>query len=171
MIETRYFNKLIKESKNVVESFGYTIPSSIDFKIKDLGRSWGRCTYHKSNIEIDIDKRLLESCEDLSIKNTIIHELLHACFPGDHHLRRWRDAANKITRNTEYTIKRITNADEKNFEPKDFMFKIVCTGCGKKWFYFKQSKKIRPIIKGGYHCPYCKTKKFDVYNKFGELIK
>ena len=165
-----YLYSLIDNSKKVIEQFGLSLPERVVYCIETMNSSWGTHVVNNGLHEIAISRQLYEDRNDHSIETTLIHEMLHACFPNDGHRKNWKKYADLISKNTDYCIKRISSCKEKEFAPTNFMFKAVCKGCGNEWYFFKPSKKVRDIAHGKCRCPHCKSTKFIVYNQFGGTI-
>ena len=171
-VDWGYYGPLIHESKELVESFGVVVPEFIEYDISNSHNNWGDWTLINGIHHIRISKTLLETYNDHAIKETLIHEILHACHPFDGHRKGWKRDAKIISNATEYNITRLSTPYDKDIKDDEinWMFKIECLGCGQKWLYTKP-KNVRSIVRGKCKCPDCKGKKFKVINKFGEEVK
>ena len=97
--------------------------------------------YEKFNQHyIEISKWVME-LEDLIIKNTIMHELIH-CIPYcNNHSAEFKKYAKLINSNYGYNISRVGDK-KKDFEKSNieyneinnYNYKIVCKGCNQKFY-------------------------------------
>ena len=106
---------------------------------------WGLCKKRPDGYyEIEIAEALLrDDVDDVAVKNTIIHELLHTCPGSFKHTGRWKQYADKVNRLLpQYNIKRTTSAEEKGIEVRRkepiYRYILRCCSCGKE---FKRQKK------------------------------
>lgn len=170
-IDWSYYGDLIHRSEDVVRSYGIEVPEYISYDVSTRSSAWGDWTLKEGCHYIRTSKALLESNNDKAIMETIIHEILHACYPKDGHTKGWKKAAKMISDDGVYNITRLSNALDKGLKEDEmkWMFKITCNTCGKLWYYQKP-KNIRAIVKGQGKCPFCKKHKFTVVNKFGDIV-
>lgn len=123
---------------------------------KHLKRTWGRCKieYDKDYPDeerfvftIEINKQLLEeNIEEMALKNTIVHEILHTCDDCFNHGAAWKEKADIMNNKyPKYNIKRLTTFSEKNieFDDRDFNYVLQCQSCGRKYGYYRMSKAIK----------------------------
>lgn len=172
-VDWSYYGSLIHQSEDTVRSYGIEVPEFISYDVSRTTRSWGDWRLKKDGCNyIRVTKSLLETGNDKAIMETIIHEILHACYPKDGHTKGWKKAAKRISNDGVYNISRLSNAADKGItdDQMQWMFKITCNNCGKLWYYQKP-KNVRAIVKGKGVCPFCKKHKFIVVNKFGEIVK
>lgn len=134
-------------------------------------RRYGQCRYkiNEGECEINISSFLLDeniTPNEDSLKNTIIHELVHALNPGEGHKGKWKDMADYITKasNGRYKIKRCTSYEEKgvdrdkldipiyrSLKPK---YIVECQSCGGRITRTKRTKVVqKPWL---YRCSRCK---------------
>ena len=100
---------------------------------------WGLCKKRPDGCyEIEIAESLLhDDVDDVAVKNTIIHELLHTCPGSFKHTGKWKKYADKVNRLLpQYSIKRTTSAEEKGVavirkEPV-YRYALKCVSCGKE---------------------------------------
>lgn len=110
---------------------------------------WGRCRrLPDGTYEIEIAKALLQDdVDDIAVKNTIVHELLHSCPGCFKHTGRWKQYANRVNRYLpHYNIKRTTSAEEKGVavrrnEPV-YRYILKCCDCGNEIRRQKKSAAI-----------------------------
>jgi len=124
-------------------------------------KRWGQCKKLASGgFEINISSRLLdESAPEISLKNTIIHELLHTCRNCMNHGAEWKYLAQKVNRAyPQYNIKRTASASEYQMSEAEVERKakyiLECKKCGNKLFRYRESDLIRNP--GNYRCAKCK---------------
>ena len=84
---------------------------------------------------IQVSNRLLdESVPVQSLKQTIMHELLHTCTGCMNHGKTWKDYADRVNKAYGYDVSRTTSAkslgvDTENIR-KDIKHQFVCKNCG-----------------------------------------
>ena len=110
---------------------------------------WGLCKkLPDGTYEIEIAKALLQDdVDDIAVKNTVIHELLHTCPGCFKHTGRWKQYADKVNRLLpQYNIKRVTSAEEKGVEVRrkkpEYRYILRCSSCGNE---IKRQKKTAVI--------------------------
>lgn len=133
-------------------------PVKTDYHIKKYRNDF-KIVYHKfKKHHIEISKWVMD-LDEVIIKNTIMHEILH-CLPHcNNHGKLFKDYACYINQKLGYNIKTLGNkeADYKrsnlDFESdcRNYNYKIVCQKCG-NIFYRKRLKK--DLIKK-YCCSKC----------------
>ena len=113
---------------------------------KNFKSTWGRCHYNKKeNIyEIQINPILVQDdTEDISLKNTIIHEILHTCEGALNHGPIWKSLAEKVNKAyPEYNIKRTTSSKEKNVKV-EYKYVLECKNCKKTFGFHRMCKYIK----------------------------
>lgn len=100
---------------------------------------WGQCRRISSpygvRYKININQKLLQdNVEDIHVKETILHELLHTCEGGMSHTGVWKANADKVNKAYGYKIKREDSYKDKGLEApvKNVVPKYIlrCTKCG-----------------------------------------
>jgi len=116
---------------------------------------WGACKYHweydNKNQKyviccaIEISKSILGDDSDLNaVKSTIIHEILHAANPGEHHGGNWKKDARKImNRYPEIKITRTSSSEEFGIAQPKTKYAVVCEKCGYELGRNRMCKLIR----------------------------
>ena len=113
-------NKMLAECTALLKELNVPISSSVCPTVKLIGtrRTLGRCCKRegsKSHSEyeyyIEISRYTLNNPEK-SIRNTLIHELLHTVPDGMCHTGEWKKWAKYVSQKTGHTIQRLAN--EKN---------------------------------------------------------
>ena len=169
--------KLVNECKNDIESLGIELGEIADISINRRAKSrYGRCRYiiSENAYYIEIAEELLDdNVDDMSTKNTIAHELLHAmkgCV-GMNHKGNWITCANMMNDIYGYNIKRTTSRAEKGLKPKERRlpkYIIRCQNCDSRWCYYKRTKMVKNIQCGAswmYRCGKCGSNDLVVFNK------
>ena len=172
-----YYYDLIDQAYEVLNELKipYADKDEISFDISNTRRNYGDCTAEGGGyFKIRIAKRVLSTYDDKTVLQTIIHEILHTSAWGDGHRGKWKKYAKKVSDNTEYKIQRCATKEEVkivNDHDTDYLFKIVCNKCHAEWKLCRATKVVRACVKGKAYCSYCKSKKFTVYDKYGDIIK
>lgn len=123
--------------------------------LKPFKRKFGQCKHLPSSInEISISTYFLNNKES-DIRNTLAHEVLHACKGGMKHGNVWKSYANKFNRAYGYNIKRVGGgSDDKKLEVDISNCYIVqCQCCGMKITRFRKSGVVKNPEK--YRCGKC----------------
>ena len=82
---------------------------------------------------ITISSRVLQdNVPDRSAESVMIHELLHARHPDDHHGGMWKLEAEIVSRKLGYDIVRASTSDSLGIKD-DGKYTICCSKCGYKW--------------------------------------
>lgn len=173
--------KLFEECKEELKSIGINISDCGEIDIKFSRKSakrYGCCkqeepdklTAYRKNRKIyyrRFNKHHIEvspwvmDLKDNSVKNTIMHELIH-CFPDcNNHGQEFKKYAKIINDNLDYDISRVGNKKEdyekSNLEyhqEENFNYKIVCTKCGQIFY----RKRLNKRFLNKYRCGICGNK-------------
>lgn len=95
---------------------------------------WGQCKKsYDGTYSINISTRLLDDNTPYkSLKDTIIHEMIHTCPKCMNHGLEWKQYADKVNYYYKYNIKRTNTSEEKGVSPiidgSKYLFK--CKNCG-----------------------------------------
>ena len=109
---------------------------TINTRLKSV---WGRCWTHWKDhrtswtFTIEISARLLgNTVPENSLRNTVYHELLHACDECAfcHHDGKWAEYADLVSDCYGLDIKRCTSTAEKGVEDTRKEYKWKCSACG-----------------------------------------
>lgn len=129
---------------------------------------WGQCKRLASGgYEINISSRLLdENVPEISLKNTVIHELLHTCRNCMNHGAEWKYLAQKVNRAyPQYNIKRTASSEEYHVQTASVVRKpkyaYECIKCKKQIFRYRESEFTRNV--GNYRCASCHGKFQRIY--------
>lgn len=142
--------KLVRECEEELDRVGIKYRTVRSWSVNTRAKCrWGQCKkLADGTFEINISERLLcDSADDISVKSTIIHELLHTIDGGFKHTGKWREAALKVNSvYPQYNIKRTDTAEEKGFgsalKPYQKNYKILCIKCGYCFYRQKASKVV-----------------------------
>lgn len=98
-------------------------------------RAWGTCRRNPDgSFRIAINPKLLSEDVPLaSLKETLLHELLHTASPGAGHTGLWKKLADRVNANLGTHIRRTASWAEQGLDAqKDatIRYRYVCTGCG-----------------------------------------
>ena len=156
------FLRLKEECLEELRAVGITPGNIKAFSINKRARSrWGQCKKNSDGtIEIQIAQILLtdERISEKACKETIIHELIHACDGCMKHTGQWKKYAELMNRVYGYNIKRVTKGSEKGVEdykasamPIKYVF--TCKGCGARIYRKRASRFTRNYWK--YMCTRC----------------
>ena len=108
--------------------------------------TWGKCRLDKKHntYKIEINPCLLnDDISDISLKDTIIHEILHTCKNCLNHGTEWKRLANIVNKKyPQYHIKRTTSAKEKEVE-HEYKYILECTLCKRRIGYHRISNAVK----------------------------
>lgn len=153
---------LIAEARQDMEAVGLPLPSADRFTyvIKTM-RSWGTCHYQRYyssyKFTIALSTQLM-TCDRQAKMNTLTHEFIHACYPGEHHGTMFKRACHILNEAfpDKYDLSRTTSASKKmTVEQAKQLYKhvIVCPKCGKFFTYMRSCEGIDCI----HWCKECKV--------------
>lgn len=124
------------ECKRELDALNIRYGNVVEFRVNSRVKSrWGRCSSIIGGFVIEVSERLLHDEVPMeSLKNTIIHELLHTCKGCQNHGTTWKRLADKVNRAYGYNIKRTTSASEKGVQEEERVIKVkhrfACSSCG-----------------------------------------
>lgn len=129
-------------AKEVCETYvvGYKPLRVTDVIVSNkMTRNLGVCEWNTATgkAKIKISYSLVDEKYPRNLRQaTLIHELLHAYFPKEHHGGRWSKFAKVISQNTEYNIKRLADGEEtralQEVRENNYKYKVVCERCGRE---------------------------------------
>ena len=139
------FTECIDEMNAIEIPFRRIKTVEVNYRAK---RRWGQCCkrYDDRGIyfEININADLLhDDAPEKSLKETIIHEILHTCPECFCHTGEWKRLADLVNDCYGYNVKRCNSSEEKGMDEfyrqhEEFAIKqttwkyaIKCKGCGK----------------------------------------
>ena len=113
-------------------------------------KSWGTCWTHWDNsnrtkwhFTIEISSRLFVDGAEKGLRETVLHELIHACDEcvGVHHGGKWAEYAELVNDCYGLNIKRCNSNADKGLAEDRNEYRCKCSKCGKM------------IVKKGYRAP------------------
>jgi predicted SprT family Zn-dependent metalloprotease len=126
--------------------------------------------YRYKKYHIEISPWVME-LDDIIVKNTIIHELIHCLPECDNHGSKFKRYASFINEQLGYNIARLGNKAEdykksnKQFDEEIvYNYEIKCKNCGQTFY----RKKINKGFEKKYFCGKCKGKFIVISGKFKE---
>ncbi len=158
--------KLAAECTAELEAIGIRCGSVRSWSVNRRAKSrWGQCRPAARGVfDIEISERLLgDEVDEIAVKTTIIHELLHTVDGCLGHKGKWRLLAELVGREyPQYQIKRTSSCEEKGLSQlsqeekpwgeaplsqaaltRQARYRITCTGCGVQAYRQRASKLIR----------------------------
>lgn len=159
----KLYQECLKELDDIGIKYGKI---SIIKENSRLTRTWGYCkrlpypshSWEDNRYEINISSRLLsDDVDDVHVKDTIIHEILHTCKNSLNHGAEWKRLANIVNEHyPQYNIKTRTSSSEKKIDDDiEFKYIIECSSCHHQWKYRKKTKVVK--FCEALKCPLCKT--------------
>lgn len=151
-------NQLLQTCIKEVEACGIKV-ESINPMIKINGRltsAFGRCRnfhspYALYEHEIEIAKRVVDKSPFEAIKDTMVHEVLHACEGSIGHGETWKKYASIVNAKYGYKIERCSTNEEMGLkDDRNYKYSFICKSCG---YEYKRKKKVDP---SRYRCGVCK---------------
>ena len=166
----------VSECKRDIEALGIELGSIISITINNRAKSrWGRCTRvdgaYKTAYKIEISGRLLDDeVDDMALKDTIVHELLHTIKGGFGHTGAWKRAAELMNARYGYHVKRTTTCEEKGIKQKinHPKYVIKCNKCGNLNYFYRKTKTVDRFLTNPeratywYNCGICKAHKLEL---------
>lgn len=108
---------------------------------------------------IDINPALLaDNVDDMEVKDTIIHEMLHTCPDCFDHGYEWKRRADRVNRMLGYHVSRTAsraNLEAANVKVKreEFKYALECIECGSQYKYKRWGKALE--MPSRYRCGKC----------------
>lgn len=153
--------KLVAECKAELDSISVPYQTVHRWKVNTRAKArWGYCKkLWEGAFEIQIAQCLLEdTVDDIAVKTTIIHELLHTVKGCHGHKGKWKEYAEYVNRKLpKYHIKRTTSHKEKGIEykPRTVIYRYVfeCQHCKRQVRRERSSKFVENYER--YTCGNC----------------
>ena len=162
----RDLNKYVAECIQELATYGIEVPDGINYVVNTRSkRRYGQCkSINGKAYEINIGSFLLDESilkDDHGLRDTIIHEMLHACSPGSGHKGKWKQLANRVNIKSggKYDIARTTSYEDMGInEVKiqrkiNYKYVLVCDECGHKYKHQRRTKSVQHPER--YRCGYC----------------
>ena len=144
----------LQELKAIGITCGHVEALSVNYRAK---KRWGVCKRTPGGFAIEIAAVLLEDNVPLaSLKNTLIHELLHTCPGCDNHGAKWKALAQRVNQAYGYGIRRLASPEEKGVaapEAAQVKYRFVCQGCGQTVARMRSSRFTENYTR--YRCGKC----------------
>lgn len=131
----RNLNQIFVQCLREVENAGIEHGRIMKVEVNTRARHrWGQCKKQNGFYYINVSSVLLDERNPIeSLKNTIIHEIIHTCEGCMNHGRKWQELAEIINRKYGYNIKRASTEEEKGVCAETIpqsRYQIVCEKCG-----------------------------------------
>lgn len=158
----RDLQTIAKECMNELDNLGIVYGNIVTFEVNTRAKKrWGQCKKVHNGYIINISIRLLdENVPIKSLKETILHEMLHTCENCFDHKETWKAYAYIVNKAYGYNIKRCTSASEKGIkektEIKHIKHKFICEKCGQVINRERESNFTRNYTR--YACGICRGK-------------
>lgn len=144
-------NQILSETIEMVEKLNIEVGVIHPIvKINSRAKSiWGRCWNKIDFFEIEVSDRLLSS--EAGLRNTIMHEVLHACKGGKGHKGNWKKYAEMVNAKYGMNIKRTSTAEDKGLEntnlqecnERKYKYLLRCEGCNQEFKRVKMSNFVK----------------------------
>lgn len=140
------FNKALK----IADECGLKYGTITEIKINSrLTRTLGVCNPGPNETYwIEVNKNVLEKCNDDFIMETILHEIVHTCPGCWNHGKEFKETGMQITRKyPQFKITRTANAqaacaDGIRFNPKE-KYVLKCEKCKREFSYSRMTKAVK----------------------------
>lgn len=163
-------NELLKKGIAQVKAAGI-VPGNINPIVKVNHKKiqrFGLCSYKSRGqyrYEIEINVILLESNNEMSAMNTMVHEILHTCEGCMNHGPKWKSYARIMNNKYGYNIKTTSTYAERGIEQPKGKYSVICKNksCGTRYEKNRMSNIIRNPHQ--YTCGKCKGELEVIYNE------
>lgn len=108
---------------------------------------------------IDINSALLaDNVDDMEVKDTIVHEMLHTCPGCFDHGYEWKRRADRVNRMLGYHVSRTASRADMEaagveIKHEEFKYALQCVGCGTQYKYKRWGKALETPSR--YRCGKC----------------
>lgn len=162
--------QLVVELRNKMIDKGYPVKPIRNIKINNSTTCFGFCLflvdYNYNKVDITISHMSIASGYD-KLRNTIIHELCHACCPvTENHGRVWQSYAERasIDFHTSITTTDKLNKSAEKWLAKQYKYTVTCDYCGHTYHYMRKTKFVKQCLEGHtrYICAECNHNSFTV---------
>lgn len=152
---SKYFVECKKELDGIGIPYSKNIMScTVNYRAKSR---WGQCRRRGGTYSINISNRLLaDNVPAKSLKQTIIHELLHTCPGCMKHTGDWKKWADVVNRKLGYHVSRLSSAEDLGVHDSvsPWKYTVVCTNCNKEVAHYQRKTKVVKYP-GAYWCGIC----------------
>ena len=138
-------------------------------------RVLGRCS-KLNNVEkrytIELSSKFVTNASDQSVRNTIMHEVIHSAPNCMNHGKTWQSICNLVMhKHKEFNLSRIAHYDEYSKAlAKTAPYEVICANCLTSSKFMRKTKTIDYCLRGRAKCGKCGSKMLDIYYK-GTIIK
>ena len=131
-----------------MRSHGIPVRTIRKVRVNNSIRYYGRCMlYRKDDTIADITiSNMTVANGGESIKNTIIHELVHASLPiNANHGKQFQELAKKVSKIYHTDIKQYGDRtkESEEFRKQQYKYKVTCKQCGSTWYYIRKTKFVK----------------------------
>ena len=131
-----------------MRSHGIPVRTIRKVRVNNSVKYFGRCMlYYKDDTIADITiSNMTVANGGESVKNTIIHELVHASLPIDeNHGKQFQELAKKVSKIYHTDIKQCGDStkETEEFRKQQYKYKVTCKQCGSTWYYIRKTKFVR----------------------------
>lgn len=153
------FQKYIGDCKGMLDALNIPYAKSITFRVNGRWTSrLGQCAKHGDDYTIEIAAKLLDDrTPPNSLRQTILHELLHSCEGCMKHTGLWREYAERVNRAYDLQISRLTPREDIGVPQeleKPFNYIMICPHCGAEYKRYRMTDSFRFPYK--FNCGKCR---------------
>ena len=151
------FKEDYNDCKNQLSALGYELQDDIPLVFNNrVTNAYGRCFVSRNRYsgeswvkKIELSTKLFPVLNAKEIKNTIMHECIHA-IPEchfKHHKGAWKRIAEEVNRAYGYNISRCNEPENTeayaNFVAQKANYVCKCEKCGHEWHYQRMSNCVK----------------------------
>lgn len=131
-----------------MRSHGIPVRKIRKVRVNNSVNYYGSCKLFRSDntiADITISNMTVANGSE-SIKNTIIHELVHASLPIDeNHGKQFQALAKKVSKIYHTDIKQYGDStkETEEFKKQQCKYKVTCKKCGSTWYYIRKTKFVK----------------------------
>lgn len=131
-----------------MRSHGIPVRKIRKVRVNNSVNYFGCCRlFRKDDTVADITiSNMTVACGKESLKNTIIHELVHASLPIDeNHGEQFQELAKKVSKIYHTDIKQYGDRtkETEEFVQSQYKYKVTCKQCGNTWYYIRKTKFVK----------------------------
>ena len=161
MTQQEKLTRALKQCEEQLDALGIHYGDVSEIVVNTRAKKrYGQCRRRNGGYEINISAVLLDDrVPDVTLRPTVMHELLHTCQGCMNHGAVWKGLAAKVNQTYGYNVKRASSAEERgiadvvkeNNQPK---YVFVCENCGMEIHRYRKSNFTRNYTR--YRCGKCK---------------
>ncbi len=130
--------ELIAQVRGVKIPLSERIAPHVEINDRAVTR-FGCCRYRDGQYTIEVARRVAQGPEQ-SLRETLVHELLHTCYGCRNHGKRWKLYAQRMSERYGYRIARSATVEELGVgEARPYRYLLRCTACGTQFKRFRTS--------------------------------